>query len=185
MAADITFNYPLWVAAKRLGVGLPAFPPSLRKVYRGGGSLWFSLAPTVVVEDNFTRWFSVGLPSSVPAHGLLSAAASGTVAAVTVTSQVEHLITSAHARNMPMALTTKALLQERGVVGLLLPPGMIMMACREAPFAASLFWLQPLLSTLYSERFASNNSKSAAGDQAWGPALFQYLVVGTASSVLA
>ena len=29
MGADICINYPLWVAAKRLGVGLSAFPGSL------------------------------------------------------------------------------------------------------------------------------------------------------------
>ena len=46
MGADIAINYPLWIAAKRLSVGLSAFPSTIRGVYTGAGSLWISLGPT-------------------------------------------------------------------------------------------------------------------------------------------
>ena len=58
MSCDIALNYPLWVAAKRLSVGLDAFPSTIRSVYRGGLSLWFSLGPTTMVEDFVTRSLS-------------------------------------------------------------------------------------------------------------------------------
>ena len=116
MGADIALNYPLWVAAKRLGVGLSAFPPSIREVYRGGGSLWFSLAPTVMVEDHATRWLqSTVLPQTLAGRELLSAAASGAIAAACVTSQVEHLITASHTRATSMSVTTAKLYNEHGV----------------------------------------------------------------------
>ena len=43
MGCDTALNYPLWVAAKRLSVGMSAFPSTVRAVYRGAGSLWLSL----------------------------------------------------------------------------------------------------------------------------------------------
>ena len=142
MGCDIAMNYPLWVAAKRLSVGMSAFPPTLRAVYRGGGALWLSLGPTTIVEDAVTRGLCA---SPIPLPDIVSAAASGVVAAVLVTSQVEHIITRAHATDASVGTTFQRLQRSRGVRGLLLPPGMGMMVCREIPFATTLFHVRPAL----------------------------------------
>merc|ERR1719331_3010371 len=47
-AADIAINYPLWIVAKRMGVGIAAVPPTLPELYKGGGSLWISLGPSTL-----------------------------------------------------------------------------------------------------------------------------------------
>merc|ERR1719453_2654833 len=49
--ADILLNYPMWIVAKRMGVGLPAMPATIPELYKGGGSLWASLGPTTIIED--------------------------------------------------------------------------------------------------------------------------------------
>ena len=73
MGCDIALNYPLWVAAKRLSVGMSAFPSTVRAVYRGGGSLWLSLGPTTIIEDAVT---DILCSSPIPLPDVLSAAAS-------------------------------------------------------------------------------------------------------------
>eukprot|EP00933_Yihiella_yeosuensis_P060761 TRINITY_DN63547_c0_g1_i1.p1 TRINITY_DN63547_c0_g1~~TRINITY_DN63547_c0_g1_i1.p1 ORF type:complete len:301 (+),score=48.18 TRINITY_DN63547_c0_g1_i1:62-904(+) len=146
MGADIAVNYPMWIAAKRLGAGLRAFPPTLRQVYKGGGSLWLSLGPTVMVEDASTTAIRKILPETAPFHGLLSAACSGAVAALLVASQTENIIAVSHARSLTIQETITSIVKERSISGLLLPQGMSMMAAREVPFAAALFYVQPWLS---------------------------------------
>lgn len=111
MCSDILCNYPLWIAAKRIGANLSPFPTELKHVYKGGGALWLSLGPTTMVEVCFYCSYNccglIGLrcPSdqdkvtsilnnamSDQQHhwyqGLLSAATSGMVAALLVASQV-------------------------------------------------------------------------------------------------
>ena len=92
MACDIVINYPLWIVAKRVGAGLSALPP-LHRLYAGGGALWVSIAPTTIIEDGVSTVLK-------PRCGDLAAsAASGAIAGVCVTSQVERCITAAHARS--------------------------------------------------------------------------------------
>jgi hypothetical protein len=91
MCSDITCNYPLWIAAKRIGANLTPFPSDLKNLYKGGGALWLSLGPTTMVEDKVTSMMNQSLNSDGEnhwSHGLLSAATSGMVAALVVTSQV-------------------------------------------------------------------------------------------------
>ena len=106
--ADTVINYPLWIVAKRMGAGLPAFPP-LRRLYSGGGALWVSMAPTTVIEDGVTT----GLRRFAESE-LLCAAASGVAAALLCTSQIEHVITAAHARGDGVAATARRVLRDRG-----------------------------------------------------------------------
>mmetsp|Transcript_106587 Transcript_106587/g.244043 ORF Transcript_106587/g.244043 Transcript_106587/m.244043 type:complete len:186 (-) Transcript_106587:187-744(-) len=130
---DITFNYPLWIVAKRTGAGLP-LPRSVTETYKGGGLLWFSLFPTTAVEDGMTTLGAQSL------GGAVSAAVSGGVAAVCVTSQVETLITRAHAMDGSLKGAFDKTWADAGLRGLLLPYGMAAMVGREVPFALGLFF---------------------------------------------
>lgn len=156
MACDIMINYPLWIMAKRLGVGLPALPPTIAETYKGGGSLWLSLGPTTMVEDGAThqlqRLFGFGNQGAATADpqrdemiNFVCAAISGAVAGCTVTAQVEHVITASHTKSLSLLDTTKLLHTRHGLRYLLAPPGLGMMCLREAPFAASLFYIRPVL----------------------------------------
>lgn len=90
MCSDIACNYPLWIAAKRIGANLPPFPSDIKNLYKGGGALWLSLGPTTMVEDKVTSLLNKTFRGRDAQwyHGLLSAATSGVVAAMLVTSQV-------------------------------------------------------------------------------------------------
>ena len=153
MGCDIAMNYPLWVAAKRLSVGMTAFPSTFRAISRGGGSLFLSLGPTTIIEDLVTRSLQ---QSTIPLPDIVSAAASGVVAAVLVTSQVEHVITRAHSMDTSMGNTLSLLHKQRGISGLIVPPGMGMMICREIPFAATLFHVRPALTQFVQEQDVAN-----------------------------
>lgn len=91
-----------------------------------------------------------------PHRGIISASASGLCAAMCVTSQIEYIITSSHMRQLPIQKTVMEILKEKSVSGLLLPPGMIAMAGREIPFAASLFHFRPLLRDYIYEKKDTN-----------------------------
>ena len=146
MACDIVINYPLWIVAKRVGAGLSALPP-LHRLYAGGGALWVSIAPTTIIEDGVSTVLK-------PRCGDLAAsAASGAIAGVCVTSQVERCITAAHASNLSVRETAVAIYRRGGVAGLMLPPGMFATACREMPFAAALFAVRPRLRKIAEERY--------------------------------
>ena len=180
MGCDIGLNYPLWVAAKRLGVGLPAFPGTLRGIYVGAASLWVSLAPTVMIEDTVSRVLQESLmpidsgASAIPKE-LVCSAASGAVAACVVASPVEHIITRSHAMKRGIGETVKLLYHRHGAIYLAAPPGMAAMAGREVPFAASLFWLQPTLSKM-AQALDGNDQSHSIG---------KYLLVGIATSIIA
>ena len=146
MGADIVINYPLWIVAKRVGAGLSALPP-LNRLYAGGGALWVSIAPTTIIEDGVSTVLK-------PRCGDLAAsAASGAIAGVCVTSQVERCITAAHARDRGVGETVAALYRRGGILALALPPGMLATACREVPFAAALFAARPRLRKIAEERY--------------------------------
>ena len=146
MGMDIVINYPLWIVAKRVGAGLSALPP-LHRLYAGGGALWVSIAPTTIIEDGASTLLK-------PRWGDLAAsAASGAIAGVCVTSQVERCITASHARECGVGETIKALYRRGGVAGLMFPPGMAATAWREVPFAAALFAVRPRLRKIAEERY--------------------------------
>ena len=146
MACDIVINYPLWIVAKRVGAGLSALPP-LHRLYAGGGALWVSIAPTTIIEDGVSTVLK-------PRCGDLAAsAASGAIAGVCVTSQVERCITASHARDRGVGETIAALYRRGGILALALPPGMAATACREVPFAAALFAVRPRLRAIAEERY--------------------------------
>lgn len=156
MGADVIVNYPLWIVAKRVGAGLKALPP-LSLLYSGGGALWLSIAPTCIIEDGVTT----ELKRYVDAPDVILAGCSGVAAAVCVTSQVERVITCAHARCVSVSAAAASILKERGVRSLLLPPGMTAMALREAPFAAALFALRPRISEAVERRAPPNTPRPA------------------------
>lgn len=150
MAADIALNYPLWIVAKRMGVGIAAWPGSIRELYKGAGSLWVSLGPTTMIEDASKRHIEASVlpmlpPTFRPANKeLVSSVLAGAVAAATFCSQVEHAITAAHTQRLTMSETLRHLYYKRGGVrGMMLPPGMMAMVGREMPFVAALFYVRP------------------------------------------
>lgn len=122
------------------------FPGTIRETYKGGASLWLSLGPTTVLEDVVTRGVEAALPPEAPQRQLIAAALSGVVAGVTVTAQVENLITLAHSRSLSVPGALKHVHAEEGAFGLLLPRGMLAMAGREVPFASALFYARPAIS---------------------------------------
>eukprot|EP00397_Hematodinium_sp_SG-2012_P049135 GEMP01056548.1.p2 GENE.GEMP01056548.1~~GEMP01056548.1.p2 ORF type:complete len:116 (+),score=26.60 GEMP01056548.1:319-666(+) len=70
---DVVLNYPLWILGKRLGAGLKA-PRKLLDYYKGGGLLWASYGPTLVLEDHTQRVLGNFV---TPAQGSLLAGVSG------------------------------------------------------------------------------------------------------------
>lgn len=156
MAADIAVNYAPWIAAKRIGAGLPPFPPLWRDVYKGAGSLWLSLGPTTMLEDAVKKFLD-RTPSLNIQHELFSSLVAGALAGGTFCAQVEHIITAAHAQGTSMGVSVVNIFQTRGGLrGLLLPPGMIAMVGREMPFVAALFYVRPFVdSAIYGSSTVS------------------------------
>merc|ERR1719253_1722019 len=75
---------------------------------------------------------------------LVSSVFAGAFAAATFCSQVEHAITAAHAQDLTMTGAVRHIYHTRGGIrGLLLPPGMLAMMCREMPFVTALFYVRP------------------------------------------
>lgn len=66
------------------------------------------------------------------------------IAALLVTSQVEHIITASHVKNITITNTIKEFYYN-DIKKIFLPPGMIAMVGREIPFSTSLFYLRPLI----------------------------------------
>lgn len=79
-----------------------------------------------------------------PSADMICAAFSGVVAALTITSQVEHLITSSHVHNQSV-MNTFSKIYHQNPVKLILPPGMLAMVGREVPFSTALFYFRPLI----------------------------------------
>ena len=71
----------------------------------------------------------------------MSAATSGVIAALLVTSQVEHIITASHVRQITIFETITST-KPRNIF---LPPGMLAMVGREVPFSTALFYFRPLI----------------------------------------
>eukprot|EP00427_Karlodinium_veneficum_P038723 CAMPEP_0169300402 /NCGR_PEP_ID=MMETSP1016-20121227/67609_1 /TAXON_ID=342587 /ORGANISM="Karlodinium micrum, Strain CCMP2283" /LENGTH=290 /DNA_ID=CAMNT_0009392767 /DNA_START=52 /DNA_END=925 /DNA_ORIENTATION=- len=165
--ADIIMNYPLWIIAKRKGVGIAPLPPTLPEVYKGSGSLMFSSYDDV--EDIGKRQFERMLPPSISLgvtldRELLSSVMGGAFAAATFCAQVEHVITASHALKMSMPATAAHLYHHRGgVKGLLLPPGTAAMMGREMPFGAALFYVRPTVTKMV---YGASGSGHASDDGA-------------------
>ena len=143
---DIAINYPLWIVGKRLSAGLGV--PAMGDLYKGGGSLWCSTGPTIVLEDFVTE--------EGKRHGLhsgVSACLSGAIAGSLVTAQVENCITRSHAKGTTVMQATAGIYRNAGVAGLILPHGMLATAAREIPFAGSLFFLRGRARDFYVERW--------------------------------
>lgn len=86
---------------------------------------------------------------------MICAASSGVVAALMITSQVEHLITSSHVHNTSVINTFLRVYRDNPRK-ILLPPGMMAMVGREVPFATALFYFRPLI----AEKFGNISSPS-------------------------
>lgn len=110
-----------------------------------------------MVEDKITS--VVFAHTNGPYRGIISAASSGVCAALLVTSQAEHVITSSHTRSLPVLKTITTIYAEKGMTGLLLPPGMLAMVGREVPFATALFYFRPVLSTRLEKLYPNENNR--------------------------
>jgi hypothetical protein len=104
--------------------------------------LWFSLGPTTIIEDVVSRNLKQYGTGSL--HSAISAAASGVVAALLITSQVEHIITASHVRQKGILSTLRHLYRTQPL-SIILPPGMMAMVGREISFSTGLFFLRPLI----------------------------------------
>ena len=207
MCCDIACNYPLWIAAKRIGANLSPFPSELKNLYKGGGTLWLSLGPTTIVEDKVTSILNLALNGQENCWycGLLSAATSGMVAAVLVTSQVslqnllvlivcwsrdsfvtfnnkvEYLITASHTEKMSVGKTLRYLYKKHGLYHLLLPPGMLAMVGREVPFASALFYVRP---AMFKHLQADSTDADGSTSTSIHDKIFHSALCGVATSVL-
>jgi hypothetical protein len=155
MLGDIACNFPLWIMAKRLAAGLVAYPGTFRNLYRGAGTMWMSIGPSTIIEDKVTKEM-YGIIEGRKKE-IISAAISGACAALTVTSQVEHVITLSHYHGKNMMNTLKYLYREKGLIGLMLPPGMTAMVGREMLFASALFWFRPYVTDNIVQPVRTNN----------------------------
>ena len=122
---------------------------------KGGGTLWLSLGPSTILEDQITSLVYSHMEG--PYKGIISAASSGVCAALCVASQTEHVIISSHTRGLSMFHTISAIYEEKGISGLLLPPGMLAMVGREVVFASALLYFRPLLSESLQQKFPTDN----------------------------
>eukprot|EP00397_Hematodinium_sp_SG-2012_P068528 GEMP01111806.1.p1 GENE.GEMP01111806.1~~GEMP01111806.1.p1 ORF type:complete len:187 (+),score=30.37 GEMP01111806.1:118-678(+) len=113
--------------------------------YKGGGLLWASYGPTLVLEDHTQRVLGNFV---TPAQGSLLAGVSG---ALFVATWVETYIMRLHAAGH----TTRRFPPLFGPP-FKFPPGTAAMACREVPFCCSLFCLHEYLTSRhYNYVFAS------------------------------
>lgn len=127
-AADMLLNYPLWILAKRISANLPP-PRTIQTLYKGSTHLYLSTGPTTVVEESVTRRLGGGAGPAM---------ASGLAAAGCVGAQTEALVTRAHATGASVPDAAREAFRARR---LMLPPGLLMVAAREIPYAGCLFWL--------------------------------------------
>lgn len=140
---DILLNYPLWVYAKRIQAALGA--PKLGEVYKGAGALFFCCGPQLTVQDYSTGAILKLLDNSTNAAHAVSACASGAIGALAVGSQVERVITRAHASSLSVASVIRTTYAAEGLAGLIAPYGGLMVAAREVPYAGTLFFLSGFL----------------------------------------
>jgi len=129
-------------------------PATIPEFYKGGGSLWFSLGPTTMLEDVSKRVLEDHLLPQGWLQGLgvdrelMASVFAGAFAAATFCSQVEHAITAAHTKELTMSGAIGHIFHERGGLrGLLLPPGILAMMFREMPFVAALFYVRPAVTS--------------------------------------
>lgn len=126
-----------------------------------------SLGPTTIVEDLVTRILSSKYQNN---NKIIHTSLSGIIAALTITSQVEHIITLSHVQNVSILQTIQQLYRTNKR-RILLPPGMIAMIGREVPFSTSLFYLRPLIE---KEFISSHEQKQQQEEQHEGQFQFNF-----------
>ena len=171
--ADMLVNYPLWIVAKRVSAGLG--PPAIHELYKGSTSLLVAFGPMILVQDSSTafmlRRFEGCLESPTLAHAS-SAAIAGAVGALTVGSQIEGVITRAHATKQTVLQATRSIYETRGLAALLAPYGMTAMVGREVPYAGCLFFLSGYIRSRVTQAWptgASHNGSEPPEGQAQAP----------------
>lgn len=144
---DIVVNYPLWVYAKRMQAALGA--PKVTELYKGAGSLLFCSGPMITVQDFSTGAILKLFGSEVSANAAhaMSACLSGAIGALTVGSQVESVITRAHASGTSVFSVIQKTYATGGIAALVAPYGGLMVAAREIPYAGTLFFLSGWLNS--------------------------------------
>jgi hypothetical protein len=153
-ASELTFFYPTWVAAKRLGAGLGW--PRGRELYRGSVAVWLSYFPTLACDDLATRLLQPSISSTTSgrlgASGeqLIASAVAGAAAGLIVGAPTEGVVTRAHCLNIPVIQCLRETLQSKnGVRRLLLPHGQAAMVGREVPFSVGVFFLRDYFSAFF------------------------------------
>ena len=140
--ADMLVNYPLWIVAKRLSAGLGL--PAVSEIYKGSTSLLVAFGPMVLLQDGSTgellRHFEGKIQSQTVAHAT-AACISGGIGALFVGSQIEGMITHAHATKQTVAQAAGSMYRTGGLSAIALPYGALAMVGREVPYAGSLFFL--------------------------------------------
>lgn len=156
-------NFPLWIVAKRMSAGV-GMPP-LRELYKGSGSLYVAMGPMVVVQDGSTSVALRALEGKLEptAAFAASACASGAVGALVIGSQIEGLITRAHATGATIVQTASATHATGGAMALALPHGAVMTAAREIPYAGCLFFLSGWIRERLHGRVAASEGGGAGG----------------------
>jgi len=150
-AADVVFNYPLWITSKRLGAGLGA--PRGREIYKGGGTVWLSLFPTMACEDFCSRFLVPAVRAVAPSIGhtgeeLVAAAAGGVLAGVAVAAPIENLVTRAHRDGTSIGAVLRTSWRAEGIVGIAMPLGQAAMVGREVPWAVGCFFFRDYLAQM-------------------------------------
>jgi hypothetical protein len=166
-AADMLVNFPLWIVAKRASAGV-GFPP-LNEMYKGATSLYVAMGPMVIVQDASGALMRRPLDRTLdPTTALaVSAAVSGAVGALTVGSQIEGVITRAHATGQTVLGAARSTYASGGLLALAVPHGALAIAGREVPWAGCLFflsgWVRERLDGLLNSRSSAKQGQAGAG----------------------
>ncbi|CAE8597695.1 unnamed protein product [Polarella glacialis] len=147
-----------------------------------------------MLEDAAQCRIEVLLPP-MPYRELAASVAAGGLAAGACCAQVEHVITRAHAQGDTIPGIVRYLYcQPGGLQMLLMPPGILAIICREAPFVFALFHVRPVVTDFVYGRFVTGpetdptfvSSASVSSDllrtKTWKPHL--ELIAGFATAAL-
>jgi hypothetical protein len=169
MMSDILCNFPMWIAAKRMGAGLTPFPSSIRSVYKGSGTLWLSLGPTTILEDFlFVSMYDTYLQREEGSLRVIgSAMTAGIVSALLLSSPIEYAITLSHKDNLSLVGAARSIVTKKlpyhisyDKLAPRIPPGTLAMCCRESIFVYCLFHLRPAVSSALHNKIRGKDHTS-------------------------
>lgn len=180
--ADVLFNYPLWITSKRLAAGMRW--PRGTEIYKGGGTVWLSLFPTMACEDFCSRFLVPAVRSVAPSIGkngeeLVAAAAGGILGGVAIAAPIENLVTRAHRDQVSVGRALRACYRSEGIFGVTMPLGQAAMVGREVPWAVGCFFFRDYLAQRCHGVHSGSSSSSGRSLRWWAEELVSSMACST------